>query len=391
MTKGEKHVDTRLVTAGRRKEWRGKLVNPPVDRGSTILFDDVEELRAAKPGLGEYYYGLHGWPTQWALAEALTELEPGAAGTALTQNGLSAVTGALTAVLSAGDELLMVDSAYGPTRRFCDVVLARFGVTTRYYDPLATADELEAMLADNTRAIFLESPGSHTFEVQDVPGICEMARRRGVVSLLDNTWATPILFPAMARGVDISIQALSKYVGGHSDLLLGSITANAEWYERVERSVFDFGHAASPDDSWLTSRGLRTLGIRLKRHEASALEIAHWLEKHPKVARVLHPAFESCPGHQYWKRDFKGSAGLFSFVLDGGDSAARDRLIDALELFGIGYSWGGFESLAVPAEPTRTAGSPRWEGPLVRLQIGLEDPRDLIADLNRALTGYPAA
>ena len=379
-------IDTRLVTGGRRKEWRGKLVNPPVDRGSTILFDTVAEMRAAKPGLGDYYYGLHGWPTQWALAEALTELEPGAAGTALTETGLAAVTAALMAVLEAGDELLMVDSVYGPTRRFCDAVLTRLSITTRYYDPLASADELEAMLGEKTRAIFLENPGSQTFEIQDVPGICAMARRCGIVSLLDNTWATSLLFPAIAHGVDISIQALSKYVGGHSDLLLGSVTANAEWYERVQRAVWDFGHAAAPDDAWLTSRGLRTLSIRMNRHEESALAIARWLEQQPQVARILHPAFESCPGHQYWKRDFKGSAGLFSFVLKG-TPADRDAVIDTLELFGIGYSWGGFESLAIPAEPVRTASDPQWGGPLIRLQIGLEDPDDLIADLARALAG----
>jgi cystathionine beta-lyase len=387
--KEESRPDTKLVAGGRRREWRGKLVNVAVDRGSTMLFDDVAELRAAKPGLGEYYYGLHGWPTQWSLAEALTELEPGAAGTALAETGLAAVTAALTAVLETGDELLMVDSVYGPTRRFCDVVLKRFGISTRYYDALASAEDLEAMLGEKTRAIFLESPGSQTFEVQDVPGICAMARRRGTVTLLDNTWATPLLFPAISHGVDISIQALSKYVGGHSDLLLGSITANAEWYERVQRAVWDFGHAAAPDDAWLTARGLRTLAVRLRRHEESALKIASWLADQPKVARLLHPAFESCPGHEYWKRDFKGSAGLFSFALGGGDSAARDRLIDSLELFGIGYSWGGFESLATPAEPTRTASSPDWGGPLVRLQIGLEDPDDLIADLAAALEAYP--
>jgi cystathionine beta-lyase len=382
-------MDTTLVTGGRRKEWRGKLVNPPIERGSTILFEDVAELRAAKPGLGEYYYGLHGWPTQWALAEALTKLEPGAAGTALAESGLAAVTAALCAVLKSGDELLMVDSVYGPSRRFCDGVLARFGIGTRYYDPLASADELEAMLAENTRAIFLESPGSLTFEVQDVPGICTMARRRGIATLLDNTWATPLLFPAISHGVDISIQALSKYVGGHSDLLLGSITANAEWYERVQRAVWDFGHGAAPDDAWLASRGLRTLGVRLERHEENALKVARWLDGQPKVARLLHPAFESCPGHEYWKRDFNGSAGLFAFALSGGDSNARDRLVDRLDLFGIGYSWGGFESLVTPADPVRTASTPDWGGPLVRLQIGLEDPDDLIADLARALKAYP--
>lgn len=385
----DKKLDTKLVTGGRRAEWRGKLVSPPVDRGSTILFDDVAELRAAGPGLGKYYYGLHGWPTQWALAEALTELEPGAAGTALAETGLAAVTAALTAVLETGDELLMVDSVYGPTRRFCDVVLKRFGISTRYYDPLTSSEDLKAMLGDKTRAIFLESPGSQTFEVQDVPGICAMARRRGIVTLLDNTWATPLLFPAIANGVDISIQALSKYVGGHSDLLLGSITANSEWYERVQRATWDFGHAAAADDAWLSARGLRTLAVRLKRHEESTLKVASWLAEQQKVARLLHPAFESCPGHEFWKRDFKGSAGLFSFALDGGDPAARDRFIDKLELFGIGYSWGGFESLATPAEPTRTASNPDWGGPLVRLQIGLEDPDDLIADLSTALEVYP--
>jgi cystathionine beta-lyase len=385
----DKKLDTTLVTGGRRKEWRGKLVNPPVDRGSTILFDDVAELRAAKPGLGEYYYGLHGWPTQWALAEALTKLEPGAAGTAVAESGLAAVTAAICAVLKAGDELLMVDSVYGPTRHFCDVVLKRFGISTRYYDPLASGDELEAMLGDSTRAIFLESPGSQTFEVQDVPGICAMARRRGIATLLDNTWATSLLFPAISHGVDISIQALSKYVGGHSDLLLGSITANSEWYDQVQRAVWDFGHGAAPDDAWLASRGLRTLGVRLKRHEENALKVAHWLGDQPKVGRMLHPAFESCPGHEFWKRDFNGSAGLFAFALKGGDSGARDRFVDRLEMFGIGYSWGGFESLVTPADPVRTASNPDWGGPLVRLQIGLEDPDELIADLSRALETYP--
>ena len=385
----KKHIDTRLVTGGRRREWAGKLVNVPVDRGSTVLFDTVAELRQAKPGFGRPYYGLHGWPTQWALAEALTEIEPGAAGTALAETGLAAVTAALMAVLSAGDELLMVDSAYLPTRKFCDGTLKRFGISTRYYDPLARPDEIESMLAKNTRAIFLESPGSQTFEVQDVPGIAAMAARRGIVTLLDNTWATPILFPALAHGVDISIMALSKYPGGHSDLLLGSISANSDWFDTVQRTVFELGHAAAPDDAWLTARGLRTLGVRLKRHEENGLAVARWLSEQPQVARVLHPAFETCPGHEFWKRDFSGSSGLFSFVLNGGDSAARDAFVDRLELFGIGYSWGGFESLAVPVDPVRTATKPRWEGPLVRLHIGLEDPQDLIADLASAVAEYP--
>jgi cystathionine beta-lyase len=387
----KKRIETKLVTGGRRKEWTGKLVNVPVDRGSTVLFDSVAELREAKPGFGRHYYGLHGWPTQWSLAEALTEIEPGAAGTVLVETGLAAVTAALMAVLSAGDELLMVDSAYLPTRRFCDGQLKRFGIATRYYDPLASADELASLLTGKTRAICLESPGSQTFEVQDVPGIAAMARQRGIVTLLDNTWATPILFPAIANGVDIAITALSKYAGGHSDLLLGAISANSQWFDRVQRTVFDFGHAAAPDDAWLTARGLRTLGVRLKRHEESALAVAGWLAGHSKVARVLHPAFESCPGHELWKRDFSGSSGLFSFALRGGDGAARDALIDRLSLFGIGYSWGGFESLAVPADPVRTATAPQWGGPLVRLHVGLEEPQDLIDDLAAALGDYPNA
>jgi cysteine-S-conjugate beta-lyase len=383
--KDKKRIDTKLVTGGRRKEWAGKLVNVPVSRGSTVLFDTVAELRDSKPGFGRHYYGLHGWPTQWSLAEALTEIEPGATGTALVETGLAAVTVALMSVLSAGDELLMVDSAYEPTRKFCDGQLKRFGIGTRYYDPAASAKEVEGLLSDRTRAIFLESPGSLTFEVQDVPGIAAMARERGIATLLDNTWATPILFPALAHGVDITIMALSKYAGGHSDLLLGSISAGPEWYDRIQRTAFELGHAAAPDDSWLATRGLRTLAVRLRRHEESALTIAQWLAGHSRVALVLHPALESCPGHEYWKRDFNGSSGLFSFVLEGANSAERDSVIDKLELFEIGYSWGGFESLAVPADPVRTATSPQWEGPLVRLNIGLEDPQDLIADLERAL------
>ena len=378
--------DTRLVTGGRRKEWRGRLVNPPVHRGSTILFEDVAELNAAAPRHGEPYYGLHGTPTQWALSEALTELEEGAAWTALLPSGLGAVTAALMTVLSAGDELLMVDSVYGPTRRFCDILLRRYGVETRYYDPLV-GEGIEALIGGKTRAIFMESPGSLSFEVQDVPGICAVARRRGLATLLDNTWATPLLFPAMAAGVDLSILACTKYVGGHSDVMLGSVTANAEWHERLQRTVFDLGYAVSPDDAWLGSRGLRTMGVRLRQHEESALKVARWLVEQPQVARVLHPALPDCPGHEHWVRDFKGSSGLFSFELNGGSEADRTRFIERLILFGIGYSWGGYESLAIPIDPqrSRTATRREQEGPMVRLHIGLEDPADLIADLAAGL------
>jgi cystathionine beta-lyase len=387
-----RRTDTRLVQGGRRKEWRGRLVNPPVHRGSTILFDSVAEMRAAAPEFGKPYYGLHGTPTHWALAEALTELEPGAAGTMLHPNGLAAVTSALLSVLSAGDELLMTDSVYGPTRRFCDAFLKRYGVSTRYYDPLVGAG-ISELIGDRTRAIFLESPGSLTMEVQDVPAICAAAKARGVATLLDNTWATPLFFPAIAAGVDLSILAGTKYVGGHSDVMLGSVTANPQWYPRLERTSWDLGQSASADDAWLCSRGLRTMGVRLRQHESGALRIARWLKDQPQVGAVLHPALPDCPGHALWARDFKGASGLFSFVLKDADDAGRTRLIEALELFGIGYSWGGYESLAVPVDPERLRTVTRWsaDGPLVRLQIGLEDPEDLIDDLAGALAACAAA
>jgi cysteine-S-conjugate beta-lyase len=384
--------DTKLVQGGRRPEWRGRLVNPPVHRGSTILYDSIEEIEAASPGHGRHYYGLHGTPTQWSLSEALTELEPGAGGTMLLPTGLAAVTAALLTVLSAGDELLMADSAYRPTRRFCDTILKRLGITTRYYDPLVGTG-IAGLIGERTRALFLESPGSLSFEVQDVPGMCAVAKERGLVTLLDNTWATPLCFPALEKGVDLSILALSKYVGGHSDLLLGSVTATPEWFGRLERTVFDLGQYASPDDAWLGARGLRTLGVRLRRHEESGLEVARWLAEQPQVARVLHPALPSCPGHEYWSRDFKGATGLFAFVFRGGDTAGRARFVEGLQHFGLGYSWGGYESLVVPVDPNaiRTVTKPAWEGPLVRLSIGLEDPDDLITDLAAALSGYGAA
>jgi cystathionine beta-lyase len=387
----ERRPDTILVHGGRRREWRGGLVNPPVHRASTILFDSVEEMRSAAPEFGKPYYGLHGTPTQWALAEALTELEPGAAGTTLYSSGLAAVTAALLTVLSAGDELLVTDSVYGPTRRFCDGFLKRYGVATRYYDPLVGGGIAE-LIGERTRAILMESPGSNTMEVQDVPAICAVARSKGVATLIDNTWATPLFFRALSAGVDLSILAATKYIGGHADVMLGSVTANADHYARLERTSWDLGHAVSPDDAWLGSRGLRTLGVRLRRHEENGLRIARWLAAQPQVARVLHPALPDSPGHESWKRDFRGSSGLFSFVLRGGGDAERTRFIEALELFGLGYSWGGFESLVVPADPQRLRTATSWqsEGPLVRLHIGLEDPDDLIEDLAQALAPYGA-
>lgn len=377
--------DTRLVEAGRRPEWTGGAVNPPVWRASTLLFDSVEAMEAANPPRdGVLHYGRNGTPTIWALCDALTELEPGAAMTRLFPSGSAAVAAALLSVLKAGDELLMVDSAYGPTRALCETVLKRFGIVTRYYDPLVGGGIAE-LIGERTRAVFMESPGTHTFEVQDVPAICAAAKERGLVTLLDNTWATPLFFPAIASGIDLSILACTKYVGGHADLMLGSVTVIEPYAARLDQTARVLGQTAGPDEAWLALRGLRTLGVRLDRHQASALKVAQWLKARPQVARVLHPALPDCPGHAHWVRDFKGSSGLFSFVLNGGSAAAQARLIDGLELFGLGYSWGGFESLALPAEFVRTATASEWEGPIVRLHIGLEDPDDLIADLERGL------
>jgi cystathionine beta-lyase len=385
-----KRTDTRLVEGGRRKEWTAGIVNPPVWRASTILFDSVADMRAANPPEdGRLHYGRNGTPSQWSLAEALTGLEPGAAGTRLFPSGMAAITIALMTVLRPGDELLMVDSVYAPTRAFCDGILKRYGVATRYYDPLIGRGIAE-LLSDKTRAIFLESPGSLSFEVQDVPGICEVAKERGIVTLIDNTWATPLLFAAIAAGVDYSILACTKYVVGHSDVMLGSVTTTAEHWRSLCDTSRAFGQHVSPDDAYLAARGLRTLGVRLKRHEENALKVAHWLKAQPQVAKVLHPAFSECPGHDHWARDFRGSSGLFSFVLKSGDEPARARLIDGLTHFGIGYSWGGYESLALPVDPDRVRSVTRSEeeGPMVRLHIGLEDPDDLIEDLAKGLAGY---
>lgn len=382
---------TRVVTAGRRAEWTQGIVNPPVWRASTILYDSIADLRASggKDTHHRLYYGRRGTPTQWSLAEALTELEPGAQGTLLYPSGVAAIAAALLAVLGPGDELLLVDSTYDPTRNLANGLLKRFGITTRYYDPLVGAG-IADLIGPATKAIFLESPGSLTFEVQDIPAIVAVAKAHGIVTLLDNTWATPLLLPAMAMGVDLSILAATKYVSGHSDIMLGSVTAAPDYWEPLRSVTYQLGQTASPDDAWLGGRGLRTMALRLKEQGAAALRIAEWLKGRPEVARVLHPALPDCPGHEVFKRDFKGASGLFSIVLKGGDEAARAALIDGLELFGIGYSWGGFESLAIPADPARLRTAMRWEaeGPLVRLQIGLEDPDDLIADLEVGLKRF---
>lgn len=390
----DKKPATQIVSAGRRKEWTQGIVNPPVWRASTILYEDVAALRANNKADTHHtlFYGRRGTPTQWSLAEALTELEPGAEATMLYPSGVAAIASALLAVLSPGDHLLIPDSAYDPTRNLANGLLRRLGITTTFYDPLIGAG-IAALCTESSRAILLETPGSLTFEVQDVPAIVAVAKARGIVTLIDNTWATPLLFPAIQLGVDYSILACTKYVVGHSDVMLGSVTAAEGRYAKLREATYQLGQMASPDDAWLGARGLRTMAVRLEQHGRSALRIAAWLKTRPEVARVLHPALPDCPGHEFFVRDFKGASGLFSFVLNGGDEAARAALIDGLEHFGIGYSWGGFESLAIPVDPEKIRTVTRWqaEGPAVRLQIGLEDADDLIADLEAGLARFVRA
>ena len=377
---------TTIVQGGRRNEWTGdgKVVNPPVWRASTIQYDDTAALKdgVKSNADGNWFYGRRGTPTQWALAEALTALDPNAAGTMLYPSGVAAVAGALLSVLKPGDHLLMVDSTYDPTSGLCNKFLARHGITTTYYDPLIGAG-IKALITPATRAIFMESPGSLTFEVQDVPAIVAVAKKHGLVTLIDNSWATPLFLPTAAMGIDLSIIACTKYVVGHSDVMIGSVTASAATWDDLRATAQVLGQYVSPDDAYLALRGLRTLEVRLRQHQAAALEIAQWLRTRPEVAHVRHPALPECPGHAFFKRDFSGSTGLFSFTLAQGDP---HKLVDALAHFGIGYSWGGFESLAVPANPALFRSATRWAGgTVIRLSIGLEDVRDLIDDLGQAI------
>lgn len=390
----DKKPATRLVTGGRRKEWTGAVVNPPVWRASTHLYDSVADLRAGPKTNedGRFFYGRRGSPTQWALAEALTEMEPGAHGTMLFPSGVSAIACALLAVLKPGDVLLMADSSYDPTRSYAEAFLKKWGVETRYYDPLIGA-AIADLICDRTRAIMMESPGSLTFEIQDVPAICAAAKERGVTTLLDNTWAASYFFRGIEHGVDITILAGTKYIVGHSDVMLGSITCTEKYWPRVRRTAQQLGQVISPDDAYLALRGLRTLDVRLRQHQETGLKIAHWLSEQPQIAKVLHPALPDCPGHAIWERDFTGAAGLFSCIMDGGDEDAVAAFVDGLELFGIGYSWGGYESLALPVDPTPDRTATEWHsaGPVIRFNIGLEDCDDLIADLAKGLERYEKA
>lgn len=391
---------TRIVAAGRRKEWTGAVVNPPVWRASTHLYDDTAALaRGPRRNVdGAFFYGRRGAPTQWALCDALTSLEPGAAGTVLYPSGVAAIAGVMLTLLRPGDVVLISDNAYDPTRSIGTGLLADFGVEARFFDALDLA-AYEAAFCERTRAVLLEAPGSLSMEVCDLPALAAIAREKGAVSILDNTWAGPLGFKALQNGIDIVLMALTKHVGGHSDLMMGSASAGEGLYARLRQRAQQLGTVVSPDDAALALRGLRTLHLRLAHESESALRIAQWLEARPEVAQVLCPMLPGSPGHDLWKRDFTGGCGLFSFVFAGGDAAARNRFVDALRLFGIGYSWGGFESLALPIEPAAyrsvmpwPPGSPPAADRFgVRLSIGLEDAGDLMADIEQALAAWRSA
>ena len=373
---------TDVAHLGRDPKQHLGAVSTPVYHATTILFDTVAELEAAERG--QYpgvTYGLHGLPTVTDLQSAVAELEGGHAALAVA-SGLAAITLALLGTTRAGDHVLITDAVYGPTRRFCDNQLKRFGIEVSYYDPLAGAS-VEHEFKSNTRVVFAESPGSLTFEVQDVPAIAEVAHRRGALLMLDNTWATPLGFPAFARGADISLHAGTKYVGGHSDVLVGLMTCSEATFPALHRLWTDMGVTLSSDDAFLALRGLRTLAVRLERHTQSALTIARWLRERPEVDEVIFPALPGSRGHELWKRDFTGACGLFGVMLKPVAKARVDAMLDGMRLFRMGWSWGGFESLIIPANVERAKRTIRREtrGPYLRLHVGLEDVQDLIADL----------
>jgi cystathionine beta-lyase len=387
-------LGTRLAQRGRRARSAPGTVNLPVARASTVTFESLAQMEEAQRRFDADEavptYGIVNMPLRAAFEELMVELEGGHRAVTLP-SGLAAVAVAILACAKAGDHVLVTDSAYGPTRRFCARTLARFGVETTFYDPRIGAG-IEALFRPETRVVYLESPGSLTFEVQDFPAIASLAHSRGAAVIHDNTWATGMFFHSFDHGADLVVQAATKYPAGHSDVLIGSVVANEAWWPRLRDASRDLGQTASPDDIFLAVRGMRTLATRLARHEASALQVARALQSHPAVKRVLHPALPDDPGHALWKRDFLGSSGLFALELAPASGAQVARFVEGLECFAIGYSWGGYESLVVPAN-LRGARSVRpWEGgPLIRLQIGLEDPGDLLTDLDRALESMKLA
>jgi cystathionine beta-lyase len=381
--------DTKATLGGREPFAHHGYVNTPVYHASTLLYETAEDYLAHK---GRYSYGRRGTPTSEALENALREIEgPQCAGVSLLPSGLAAISSALLSVVHSGDHVLVTDSAYGPTRQFCNQVMSRYGVTTTYYDPTIGAG-IEKLMQPNTKAVFTEAPGSLSFEMQDIPAIAEVAHARGAVVLMDNTWASPFYFRALEKGVDLSIQSGTKYIGGHSDLMLGTISATAALAARVRDTVQTMGLCVGPDDIYLGLRGLRTMSVRLARHQESGLKAARWLAQRPEILRVLHPALETDPGHAIWKRDFTGACGLFSMVFKPVPQETVNKFLNALTLFGMGASWGGYESLVIPfdCKPIRTATSWAPGGPTVRFHIGLEDIDDLLADFERAFAAMKA-
>jgi cystathionine beta-lyase len=383
-------AETALVTSGRDTRAQKGFVNPPVVHGSTVLYPTAEDLHAHR---GEFQYGRYGTPTTRALQDALMALEgPNCAGVGLAPSGLAAISTTLLAVLKAGDHLLVCDNSYRPTRNFNNGILARYGVKTTYYDPLIGAG-IARLFKPNTKAVVVEAPGSQSFEMPDIPAIAAVAHDKGALVIDDNTWATPLFHRSLDQGVDISMQAATKYIGGHSDIMFGTISANAKAWPLIAETIKLLGVCAGPDDVFLALRGLRTLSVRLEQHHRSALDMAHWLATRPEVARVLHPGLESDPGHAIWKRDFTGASGLFSIVLKPAPQKAVDALLDTVKLFGMGYSWGGFESLIIPFDCSDYRTATKWTpgGPTLRLHIGLEHVDDLKADLERGFAALNAA
>ena len=380
---------TRVIRAGSEPQPLARTVNPPIQRASTVILPDAASLYDP----GQVSYGREALAVRNALCEAISQME-GAVGTRLFPSGLAAMTGTLLALLKAGDEVLVCRHVYRPTRRFCDKVLKRFGVSTTYYPHILPPAELLAMVGDKSRVIVLESPGSLSFEMQDVSAIAAGARERGVLTVMDNTWGAGLLFKPIAAGVDISCQALTKYVGGHSDVFMGSAAArDAAALKPLEAAMHDIGWSVSPEDAYLMLRGLRTLPTRLERHGRSGLEVARWLQQQPEVREVIHPGLPGARGHELWARDYSGACGLFAFVFQPAPEAAVNAFLDALELFGLGFSWGGHESLAISCDPQRRTGADLddYGGPLMRLHVGLEDPDDLIEDLKRGLAAFNGA
>jgi cystathionine beta-lyase len=390
MSEGKK---TKLVTAGRSKKWTGGVVNPPIQRASTVVFDSVAEKNQATLNRTNktLFYGRRGTHTHFAFQEAMVEIE-GGAGCALYPCGAAAIANSILSFVQTGDHILMVDTCYEPTRDFCEKIMKKMGIETTYYDPTIGAG-IRELIQPNTKVLFTESPGSITMEIQDIPTLAAIAHEHDIIVMLDNTWAAGVNFSPFEHGVDISIQAATKYIVGHSDVMLGTAVANEKCWDQLREQSYLMGQCVSPDDAYSALRGLRTLDVRLRQHAESSLKIATWLAERPEVNQVRHPALASCPGHEFFQRDFTGGNGLFSFVLNTTCPAATTALLDGMQHFSMGYSWGGFESLILANEPAsfnalRTVAHPHFDGTLIRVHIGLEDSDDLIRDLDAGFARY---